>query len=47
MIISARWHDLSYRRGKRWPSARVQLGVAYCRWFASGGRLIVKTFGLQ
>ena len=47
MRAVARWHDLSYRRGKRWPAARVQLGVgyrwpaasvAYCLGFAFGGR---------
>ena len=27
----ARWRDSSYRRGKRWPTARVRLGAAYCR----------------
>ena len=42
----ARWRHLSYRRVGVWPSASLKLGVAYCRGAASGGRLLVKTFGL-
>ena len=44
MRTVVRWRDSSYRRGKRWPAACVQLGVPYCRGLASGGRVIVKTF---
>ena len=39
MSEPARWRASSYRRGKRWPAARVRLGVAYCRGSAFGGRL--------
>ena len=45
--VMARWRHLSYRRGRGWPSASLKLGVAYCRGSSFGGRLLVKTFGLE
>jgi hypothetical protein len=47
MTDVARCQDFSYRRVRRRPSAGVKLGVAYWRGLAFGGRLLVKTFGLE